>query len=93
MEDSIPASKLETNRMNTSGTRRVVSEANDASKLKTNEDRVDKRIIQDEWKNGLEFGCFATMLRMFLVIGFLHFAYPISKTILEPVSTSSSRSG
>jgi len=54
--------------------------------------------LQDEWKHGLEFGCFATMLRMFLVFdsfmstrfqigfqfGFRPFAYPIFKTILEP---------
>ncbi len=70
-----------------------MSEANDASRLKTNEDRVEKRIVQDEWEKGLEFGCFATMLRMFLVLDSFILRTRFPRRSWNPISTCVSKIG
>lgn len=48
---------------------------------------LKKRIVQDEWKNGLEFGCFATMLRMFLVFDPFILRTRVSKRSWNPISS------
>lgn len=47
---------------------------------------VEENELQDEWKNGLEFGCFATMLRMFLVFDSFILRTRFSRRSLEPDS-------